>query len=101
MIRSSDIVALMSEYEANPVALMEALALGRKIVVADTSGLTEIRDRWAARPQFSWTHLLAELAKVLVSVAAAPEPKGHRLPTWDQCVDELLRVYAETVPSPG
>ena len=42
LIRSSDIVALLSDYEANPVALMEALALGRKIVVADTSGLSEL-----------------------------------------------------------
>ncbi len=100
MIRSSDIVALMSEYEANPVALMEALALDRKIVVADTSGLTEFAtDGLATAVQLDAPP--RELAKVLVSVAAAPEPKGHRLPTWDQCVDELLRVYAETVPSPG
>ena len=32
----------MSDYEANPVAVMEALALGRKVVVADTSGLSEL-----------------------------------------------------------
>ena len=61
----------MSEYEANPVALMEALALGRKIVVADTSGLTEFGDRWAGDRGFTG-RTPAELAKVLVSVAAAP-----------------------------
>ena len=42
LVRSSDVVVLLSEYEANPVAVMEALALGRKVVVADTSGLTEL-----------------------------------------------------------
>jgi glycosyltransferase involved in cell wall biosynthesis len=100
LIRSSDIVALMSEYEANPVALMEAIALGRKILVADTSGLSE----FAADGLATAVRLHAppsELAKALVSVAAAPGPKSCRLPTWDHCVDELLRVYAETVPPPG
>jgi len=99
MIRSSDIVALMSEYEANPVALMEALALGRKVVVADTSGLTELATEGLATA----VPLHApptELAKVLRSVAAAPGTKSFQLPTWDHCVDELLRVYAETVPTP-
>ena len=42
LLRSSDVVALLSDYEANPVAVMEALALGRKVVVADTSGLSEL-----------------------------------------------------------
>ena len=42
LLRSSDVVALMSDYEANPVAVMEALALGRKVVVAETSGLSEL-----------------------------------------------------------
>ena len=100
LIRSSDIVALMSEYEANPVALMEALALGRRVVVADTSGLTEL----AANGLAHAVPLHAsptELARALVSVAAAPGPQNPPLPTWDNCVDELLQVYAETVPSSG
>ncbi|MGO9332875.1 MAG: glycosyltransferase [Acidimicrobiales bacterium] len=32
----------MSDCEANPVAVMEALALGRMVVAADTSGLSEL-----------------------------------------------------------
>jgi glycosyltransferase involved in cell wall biosynthesis len=98
LLRASDVVALMSEYEANPVALMEALALGRKVVVADTSGLTEL----AASGLVTAVSLHAaptELARVLASVAAASGFDGPPLPTWDHCVDELLRVYAETVPT--
>jgi glycosyltransferase involved in cell wall biosynthesis len=98
LLRASDVVALMSEYEANPVALMEALALGRKVVVADTSGLTEL----AASGLVTAVSLHAaptELARVLASVAAASSFDGPPLPTWDHCVDELLRVYAETVPT--
>jgi glycosyltransferase involved in cell wall biosynthesis len=100
LLRASDIVALMSEYEANPVALMEALALGRKVVVADTSGLTEL----TASGLVTAVPLHAtptELAKVLASVAAASSLDSPPLPTWDHCVDELLRVYAETVSPSG
>jgi len=100
LIRSSDIVALMSEYEANPVALMEALALGRKVVVADTSGLTELASDGLATA-VPLRAPATELARVLVSVAAASGPGSPPLPTWDNCVDELLRVYAETVSSSG
>ena len=39
---SASAVALISEYEANPVAVMEALALRRRVLVADTSGLSEL-----------------------------------------------------------
>jgi glycosyltransferase involved in cell wall biosynthesis len=98
VIRSTDVVALMSEYEANPVALMEAIALGRNIVVADTSGLTELADGGFATA-VDLHAPPAELAKVLVSVAAAPGSKSLRLPTWDSCVDDLLRLYAESVPT--
>ena len=42
LVRSSDVVVLMSDFEAHPVAVVEAVALGRKVVVADTSGLSEL-----------------------------------------------------------
>jgi glycosyltransferase involved in cell wall biosynthesis len=99
LIRSSDVVALLSDYEANPVALMEALALGRKVVVADTSGLTELAADGLATAIAVDTSP-ARLAQVLVSVAAAQESPTFHLPTWDHCVDELLQVYAETVANP-
>ena len=42
LVQSCDVFALMSDYEAHPVAVMEAVALGRKVVVADNSGLSEL-----------------------------------------------------------
>ena len=98
LVRSSEIVALMSDYEANPVALMEALALGRKIVVADTSGLSELASEGFATAVP--THAPpTELARVLANVAAATSPARPVLPTWEHCVDQLLGLYAEMVPT--
>jgi glycosyltransferase involved in cell wall biosynthesis len=99
LLRSSDVVALMSEYEANPVAVMEALALGRKVVVADTSGLSEL----AAEGLATAVPLHASagvLAGVLFGVAARPDPVPPDLPTWDDCADQLLGLYEEILAAP-
>jgi glycosyltransferase involved in cell wall biosynthesis len=94
LVRSSDVVALMSDYEANPVAVMEALALGRKVVVADTSGLSELASEGLATavPPNASPRLLAG---VLSRVAARPDPAAPELPTWDNCADQVLRLYEE------
>ena len=71
LVRASDVVALLSDYEANPVALMEALALGRKVVVAATSGLRELATEGlatAVAPDIA----PADLASVLARVAHEP-----------------------------
>ena len=96
LVRSSDVVALMSDYEANPVAVMEALALGRKVVVADTSGLSELASEGLASavPLEASPRLLAQ---VLARVAARPDAVAPELPTWDDCAEQVLRLYEEII----
>ena len=98
LVRASDVVALLSDYEANPVALMEALALGRKVVVAATSGLRELATEGLATA-VAPDAAPAALAAVLRRVAGEPDPLAPALPTWDGCVDELLDVYAAVAPT--
>jgi glycosyltransferase involved in cell wall biosynthesis len=98
LLQSSDVVALMSDYEANPVAVMEALALGRKVLVADTSGLSELAVEGlatAVAPEIA----PEELARVLVRVSAAPESPPVKLPNWDDCTAQLLGLYDEILSS--
>ena len=46
--RPAGVMTLLSDYEAHPVAVMEALTAGRPAVVSRTSGLTELADLgWA------------------------------------------------------
>jgi glycosyltransferase involved in cell wall biosynthesis len=98
LLRSSDVVALMSDYEANPVAVMEALALGRKVVVADTSGLSELASEGLATAVPPNVDPLV-LAGVLAEVAAQPDPVAPDLATWDGCADQLLGLYEEILSS--
>jgi glycosyltransferase involved in cell wall biosynthesis len=96
LLRSSDVVALMSDYEANPVAVMEALALGRKVLVADTSGLSElaVEGLAAAVPVNASPR---ELARALLDVASGPGPAPPDLPNWDDCAGQLLELYEEVL----
>jgi glycosyltransferase involved in cell wall biosynthesis len=94
LVHSSDVVVLMSDFEAHPVAVVEAVALGRKVVVADTSGLSELATEGLAvavpvgsSPEF--------LAGVLARVARDPDPVVPALPTWDDCAEELFGLYME------
>lgn len=96
----ASVVCLLSDYEAHPVAVMEALSLGRPVVVARTSGLTELVDRgWAVGveadddPRVVADALLAQLERPV-----GPDPS--ELPTWETCVDGLEEVYAESLTTP-
>ena len=44
LLCSAAAIVLLSEYEAHPVAVMEALAMRRRVVVTDCSGLSEMVD---------------------------------------------------------
>ena len=97
IVAGAALSVFLSEYEAHPIAVMEALSLGRSVLVADTSGLTELAERGLARaiplestPDQVATAVLDQLAYPLI-------PEQIALPTWDQCAEALLTLYADIV----
>lgn len=100
-LSSAGVVALLSEYEAHPVAVMEALACQTPAVVARTSGLDElVRIGWAAgvdidaRPEDVAAALLGQLESPVV-------PAPAELPTWETCVVQLLDEYDNALSPRG
>ena len=96
MLAGASAVALLSEYEANPVAVMEALALRRRVLVADTSGLSELAEAGLARA----VPIAAsgeEIAAALVELLRSPEPAELTLPTWDESAARLADVYRDVL----
>ncbi len=93
LLSQAALVVLFSEYEAHPVAVMEALSLGRSVLVADTSGLSEIaRKGWVkAIPLTSTTDEVA--AAILRQLAEPLVRHDITLPTWDDCALSILEVY--------
>lgn len=93
LLASASVVALLSDYEAHPLALMEALAAGSPVLVARTSGLTELADRGMARgvaPESSPAQIAAAL---LAQIEQPITPSRVAVPTWNQCIADLLRIY--------
>ncbi|GHO83176.1 glycosyltransferase family 4 protein [Dictyobacter formicarum] len=98
ILSRSALVTLLSEYEAHPIAVMEALALQRPVLVADTSGLREIAEQGFARavPLKSSSEEIAQAALQQIEDPLLP-PRQFALSTWDDCAQKLLEIYASAV----
>lgn len=87
------LVTLLSEYETHPIAVLEALKLGRPVLVADTSGLSELAARGLARA-VSLKSTAQQVAQAVLEQLRKPlAPAGVELPTWDDCAGDLLTLY--------
>lgn len=90
---SASVMTLLSDYEAHPVAVMEALTAGTPAVVSRTSGLTELADLgWVvgvdhdAGPQATAEAIARQLDDPLL-------PDRSVLPTWETCVAGVADTY--------
>jgi glycogen synthase len=95
------LVTLLSEYETHPMAALEAIALGRPVLVADTSGLSELAEQGYARA-IALNSSPEEVAMAMLSQLRAPLLPGRiALPTWDACANDLLTLYHEVLQERG
>ena len=91
------VVVMLSDYEAHPVAIMEALTLGIPTVGLNTAGISDLVEDGLvkgvpknATPTVIANALEAELESR--SMNSSPE-----LPTWDIAASELACVYMDAV----
>jgi glycosyltransferase involved in cell wall biosynthesis len=94
-VSQAALVVLLSEYETHPIAVLEAIALGRPALVAATSGLNEIAGRGLAQaiPLDSTPRQVAEA--VLDQLRQPHVPPPFKLPTWDDCATDLFALYQQ------
>jgi glycosyltransferase involved in cell wall biosynthesis len=92
---SASVMTLLSDYEAHPVAVMEALTAGTPAVVSRTSGLSELADMgWVEGVPADATP--AQTAAAIAKQFDAPVlPDPAILPTWETCVEALADAYDE------
>ena len=93
IIAQADLVTLLSEHEAQGIAVLEALALGRPVLVTRATALQEFAERGLAR-SVSLESTSEEVATAVVRQLREPLiPMNVKLPTWDKCADDLLSLY--------
>lgn len=91
------LVALLSEYETHPIAVLEAVRLGRPVLVADNSGLKELAEQGLARA-ISLKSTPRQIALAILEQIEQPVLKqAPLLPTWDDCARQLLSLYQSTL----
>jgi glycosyltransferase involved in cell wall biosynthesis len=93
-VSGADVMCLLSDYEAHPVAVMEALGTGTRALIADNSGLTELGEAGLAKtiPTDSAPDVVAA---ELLAIASSPRTAPPRLQTWDDCAEQLHALYRE------
>jgi glycosyltransferase involved in cell wall biosynthesis len=93
-VAAASLVVMLSDYEAHPVAVMEALTLGRPVLALRNSGLTELADDGLVVGIDDASDAEAIAAAVLSALESPTTPgTSAQLPTWDTCADALLEVY--------
>jgi glycosyltransferase involved in cell wall biosynthesis len=99
-LAEASVVAVLSDYESHPVAVMEALSVGRPVVGYDTAGISELVSK-------GWVYGVipgappATVAHQLVHAMAIPTLVDPAvLPTWDSCTDRLAQIYLAATNCP-
>jgi glycosyltransferase involved in cell wall biosynthesis len=98
-LAQAEVVAALSDYEAHPVAVMEALGVGRPVIGYDTAGISDLVAE-------GWVHGIVPGAspattarRFIEAMSVPPSVKPHNLPTWDSCASELGQVYVASAGS--
>jgi glycosyltransferase involved in cell wall biosynthesis len=92
LIARASLVTLLSDYESQGLAAFEAIALKRRLLVADTSALSELARKGLAEsiPIESTAEFTG---RAILSLLDGPARVSVELPTWDDCASSLAEVY--------
>jgi glycosyltransferase involved in cell wall biosynthesis len=97
IIAQANLVTLLSEHEAQGIAVLEALSLKRPVLVANTTALQEFAERGLAR-SVPLESTPEEVAAAIIHQLRDPlVPVNVELPTWDKCAADLLALYQSIV----
>lgn len=94
VVSDADVMCLLSDYEAHPVAVMEALGAGTPALLADTSGLTELGEAGLATT-IPVNASPGQVAAAVMTIIGSERTAPPSLPTWDDCARELKDLYLE------
>ncbi|HLW96808.1 MAG TPA: glycosyltransferase family 4 protein, partial [Solirubrobacteraceae bacterium] len=92
-LSEAGVVVLLSDFETHPIAALEAVSLGRPLLVADGSGLRELAQRGLARSIDAGAAPQALADAILRELRDSLERGPVQLPSWDDCADALLELY--------
>ena len=96
-LAGASVVAALSDYEAHPVAVMEALGVARPVVGYDIAGMGElIAEGWVRGVPYG-APAAAVAGQLVTAMSSSPAAVQADLPSWESCADQLANVYGELI----
>lgn len=100
VLAESSVVAALSDYEAHPVAVMEALSVGRPVVGYDIAGIGELVAEGWVRGVTPGAPAISVARSLVEAMSASSLVDPAKLPTWDSCANQLAQVYQASAGCP-
>jgi glycosyltransferase involved in cell wall biosynthesis len=96
-LAESSVVAALSDYEAHPVAVMEALCVARPVVGYDIAGIGELAAAGWVRGVPRGAPAAAVAQELVKAMSSSPLVDPAQLPSWESCADQLAHVYLSSL----
>lgn len=96
-LAAASVVATFSDYEAHPVAVMEALGVGRTVVGYASAGIGELVDEGLVIGVPPGTPPSDAAAQLVRAMTQPPTRTLPELPTWDRTAEQLAAVYRQVI----
>ena len=91
------VIAALSEYEAHPVAVIEALTLGIPTVGLDTAGISDLIEDGLVRGVHKDASPTIIARTLIAALESQPMSDTAQLPTWDAAAADLAHVYMDAI----
>lgn len=96
ILASASVVVLLSDYEAHPVAALEALSLRRPILASNSTGFAEMAAKGllvGIDPNAPSQAVASAMLKLIDGPAVSiPE---SLVTSWDDCTNNLIKIYRD------
>ena len=92
-LTGADLAVLLSDFETQPIAVLEAASLGVPMLVADNSGMTEMAENGLATAVPADAGPEAHARAIVAQLRDPLRPPAVTLPSWDGCADGLVDLY--------
>lgn len=103
VLSRSTVMAALSSYEAHPVAIMEAIALGLPVVGCDVAGIGDLVEDGLVTgidPRADDDEVARALIRELMANdGARHQPPAFELPTWESCAAGVAAAYRRIASS--
>lgn len=98
-LAGASLAVMLSSFETQPLAALEAASLGVPLLVARNSGMAELAEKGLARSVERGAGAEERAAAIVAQLRDPLRPGAVSLPSWDDCAAALADLYRSVCAS--